>query len=46
MMDRLRATSVHLWFSRFVKQLDATHRAVEPAIPMLPPAVERTVKSH
>ncbi|HWM45555.1 MAG TPA: trehalose-6-phosphate synthase [Xanthobacteraceae bacterium] len=49
MMEKLRATSVHLWFSRFVKSLAATRRLSErrPATPVLSPQPpERTIKTH
>ncbi len=48
MMQKLNATSVHLWFSRFVKTLAATRHAAERRQPasVMPQPVERTVKTY
>jgi trehalose 6-phosphate synthase len=46
MMEKLRATSVHLWFARFVRTLGETHRVRPSAIPAMPEPVERSAKTH
>lgn len=48
MMVRLRETSVHLWFARFVRMLEATQRLAKRQVPALPMSmpVERTAKTH
>ena len=45
MMEKLNATSVHLWFANFVEALEATGRVAPRLVPQ-PQPVELTVKSH
>jgi len=45
MMEKLTATSVHLWFANFVEALEATGRVAPRLVPQ-PQPVELTAKSH